>query len=157
MIFHPRFPVRAAILAAFFYFACPARATIEYAVSLAHPERHVFGVTVRIPNVRDHVTLQMPAWNGLYQIRDFSSHMMQLSARDEAGNALAVVKIDKQTWNVSCNCALTVSYPIYWNEPGPFGTQLNPDHAFLNLAMVLLYVPDRRKEDTRVVFEDAPG
>ena len=41
-------------------------------------------------------------------------------------------------------------------NPGPFGTQLNPDHAFLNLAMVLLYVPDRRAEDTRVAFDDVP-
>ncbi len=42
-----------------------------------------------------------------------------------------------------------MSYPIFWDEPGPFASQLNPDHAFLNLAMVLLYVPDRRAEDTR--------
>ena len=156
MIFHSRLPVRAAVLAALFYFACPARATIEYTVSLAHPERHVFGVTVRIPNVRDQVTLQMPAWNGLYQIRDFSSHMMQVMATDGEGHPLPLRKLDKETWSVSGNGTVTVSYPILWDEPGPFASQLSPDHAFINFAMILLYVPDRRSEDAKVAFEDMP-
>ena len=100
MIFCSRIGIRAAIAAALFYFACPARATIDYAVSLSHPENHVFGVTMRIPNVRDQVTLQMPAWNALYQIRDFSSHMMQVIAKDEEGHPLPLRKLDKQTWNI---------------------------------------------------------
>ena len=101
MSLNPRIWLRAAVVAAFFYFACPARATINYTVSLSHPERHIFGVTIRIPNVRDQVTLQMPAWNALYQIRDFSSHMMQVTAKDEEGRLLALRKLDKQTWSVS--------------------------------------------------------
>jgi predicted metalloprotease with PDZ domain len=147
---------RTALLTALLFAARPARATIDYSVSVAHPERHLFGVTMRMPNVHERVLVQMPAWNALYQIRDFSSHMMQVTAKDEAGNTLPIVKLDKETWQVAGNGALTVSYPIFWDEPGPFASQLNPDHAFLNLAMVLLYVPDRRAEDTRVVFDDLP-
>ncbi len=156
MSLNPRIWLRAAIVAAVFYFACPARATIDYTVSLAHPERHIFGVTMRIPKVRDQVTLQMPAWNALYQIRDFSSHMMQVTAKDEEGHSLPLRKLDKQTWNVTANGTVTISYPIFWDEPGPFASQLNPDHAFLNFAMLLLYVPDRRTEDTKVAFDDVP-
>ena len=51
---------------------------------------------------------------------------------------------------------MTVTYPILWDELGPFNSQFNPDHAFLNFGMLLLYVPDRRAEDTKVVFEDMP-
>jgi predicted metalloprotease with PDZ domain len=156
MIFRPLIWWRAAVLAAVFYFAGPAHATIDYKVSLSHPERHIFGVTVRIPKVRDQVTLQMPAWNGLYQIRDFSSHMMQFNAKDEEGHPLPVRMLDKQTWTVSGNGIVIVSYPIFWDEPGPFSSQLNPDHAFLNFGTILLYVPDRRTEDTKVAFEDLP-
>jgi predicted metalloprotease with PDZ domain len=145
-----------AALAVLLSAAGPARATIDYSVSVAHPEKHVFNVTMRVPNVRDRVVLQLPAWYALYQIRDFSSHMMQVSARDEAGTTLAIVKLDKQTWQVTGNGAITVKYPIFWDDPGPFASQLNPDHAFVNLAMVLLYIPDRRAEDTRVAFEDMP-
>ena len=111
---------------------------------------------MRIPKVRDRVTLQMPAWNALYQIRDFSAHMMRVSARDEEGHPLPLSKVDKQTWNVTANGTVTVTYPIFWDEPGPFATQLNADHAFVNFAMVLLYVPDRRAEDTKVDFDDVP-
>ena len=146
----------AAALAVLFFAAQPARATINYEVSIAHPERHVFGVTIRIPSVHDAVVLQMPAWNAVYQIRDFASHVMQVSARDAAGKTLPIVKLDKQTWRVTGEGSVTVTYPIFWDEPGPFGTQLNPDHAFVNLAMLLMYVPDRRKEDTRLVFDDVP-
>jgi predicted metalloprotease with PDZ domain len=147
---------RAVALAALLFAARPARATIEYSVSVARPEKHLFGVTMRVPNVHDRVQLQMPAWNALYQIRDFSSHMMQVTAKDEAGATLPVVKLDKQTWQVTGAGTLTVTYPIFWDDASPFASQLNPDHAFLNLAMVLLYVPDRRAEDTRLVFDDMP-
>ncbi len=60
--------------------SAPARATIQYAVSLEHPEKHLFQVTMTIPNVTDEVTVQMAAWNTLYQIRDFSSHVQQVEA-----------------------------------------------------------------------------
>jgi predicted metalloprotease with PDZ domain len=152
----PRIWLRATIVAAVFYFASPAHATIDYSVSISHPERHIFAVTMRIPNVRDQVTLQMPAWNALYQLRDFSSHMMQVTAKDEEGHPLPLRKLDKQTWSVSGNGIVTVTYPIFWDEAGPFASQLNQDHAFLNFAMVLLYVPDRRAEDTKVAFDDVP-
>src|ERR1700730_2313922 len=118
MIFLPRISARAAIVLAVFYFACPARATIDYTVLLSHPERHIFGVTMRIPNVRDQVTLQMPAWNALYQIRDFSSHMMQFPQRADTGHPLPLRKRDKQTWSATANGTVTISYPILWDEPG---------------------------------------
>src|SRR6202162_3223697 len=156
MICRPRTWLRAAMVAAVFYFACPAHATIDYTISLSHPEKHIFGVTMRIPAVRDQVTLQMPAWNALYQIRDFSSHMMQLAAKDDEGHSLPLRKLDKQTWSVAAKGAVTVTYPILWDDPGPFASQLNADHAFLNFGMLLLYVPDRRTEDTKVEFDDVP-
>ena len=50
----------------------PARATISYRVSVAHPEEHNFHVTMIVPGARTGVTVQIPAWNALYQIRDFA-------------------------------------------------------------------------------------
>jgi predicted metalloprotease with PDZ domain len=147
---------RVATLAVLFFAVSSARATIDYSVSVAHPEKHVFGVTMRVPNVHDRVLLQMPAWYALYQIRDFASHMMQVTANDEAGDSLPIVRLDKQTWQVTGNGTITINYSILWDDPGPFASQLNPEHAFLNLAMVLLYVPDRRAEDAHLLFEDLP-
>ena len=41
---------------------------------------------------------------------------------------------------------------IEWNDPGPFNSQLDANHAFVNFAEVLMYVPNRRAEDTSVAI-----
>ncbi len=79
-----------------------------------------------------------------------------LDASDAAGKPLRVSRSDKQTWTIQGQGEIRVEYSDYWDEPGPFGTQLNGEHAFLNLAMVLCYIPDRRAEESVVHFSDVP-
>lgn len=136
--------------------AAPCRATIRYEVSVSHPEQHLFHVTMTIPEVSGEVTVQIPAWNALYQIRDFSSHIQRVGAF--AGTAKAPIeKVDKQTWRVTGQGTITVHYATYWDDVGPFATQLNGEHAFINPAMILFYVPDRRGEDVHLALTDVPG
>jgi predicted metalloprotease with PDZ domain len=136
--------------------ATPSRATIRYEVSLSHPEQHVFHVTMTIPAVSGEVTVQIPAWNALYQIRDFASHVQRVEAF--AGTASAPIeKLDKETWRVTGQGTITIRYATYWDDTGPFATQLNAEHAFINPAMILLYVPDRRGEDVQLALPDVPG
>jgi predicted metalloprotease with PDZ domain len=136
-------------------FSAASEATIQYEVSLEHPERHLFHVTMTIPNVSGEVTVQMASWNTLYQIRDFSAHVQQVEAFAGAEKA-AIEKLDKQTWRIQGTGTIQVRYATYWDESGPFGTQLNSEHAFINPAMILMYVPDRRSEDVRVAMPDVP-
>jgi predicted metalloprotease with PDZ domain len=133
----------------------PSRGTIRYEVSISHPEQHLFHVTMTIPDVNGEVPVEIPAWNALYQIRDFSSHVQQVEAFAGAGKA-PIEKMDKQTWRIRGQGTITVRYATYWDEAGPFATQLNGEHAFINPAMILLYVPDRRAEAVNVSFGDAP-
>jgi predicted metalloprotease with PDZ domain len=132
-----------------------ARATISYSISLANPEKHLFHVTMTIPDVSGDVTVQMPAWNALYQIRDFSAHVQRVEAFVSA-NPVAIEKLDKQTWRIQGTGAVTVRYATYWDEAGPFAAQINSEHAFINAAMVLMYVPERHMEDTAVCVTDLP-
>jgi predicted metalloprotease with PDZ domain len=143
--------------------AAPARATIRYDISLARPAEHQFHITMTIPAAPGGVTVQMPAWNALYQIRDFAYRISDFHAMDATGNALPVRRLDKQTWRIEpSNLPLggraqtRIEYAIFWDDPGPFDTQLNDEHAFLNLAMVLCYVPERRGEEAVVHFADLP-
>jgi predicted metalloprotease with PDZ domain len=130
-----------------------ARATIEYSISIEHPENHLFQVTMRILDVRDGVTIQMPAWNATYQIRDFASRIQNLRATDENKNQLLIAKTNKQTWRITGTAKIVdVAYEIFWNEAGPFASQLNSTHVFMNLAEILVYVPDRRSEVTALVL-----
>jgi predicted metalloprotease with PDZ domain len=135
--------------------AGPSWATIRYEVSIGYPEQHLFHVTMTIPDVNGEVSVEIPAWNALYQIRDFSSHVQQVQAFAGTGKA-PIEKMDKQTWRIRGQGTITVRYATYWDELGPFATQLNGEHAFINPAMILLYVPDRRAEAVNVSFGDAP-
>jgi predicted metalloprotease with PDZ domain len=141
------------------------QATIRYDISLAHPEQHVFHVTMTIPDVEHQITIQIPAWNALYQIRDFSSHLRQVEVRQgpaQTGSRAAfdtapsIEKIDKQTWRITGNGTVMVRYATYWDEPGPFATQINREHAFINPAMILMYVPERRSEEVQFELGDVP-
>jgi predicted metalloprotease with PDZ domain len=133
-----------------------ANAAIEYEVSLAAPEQHVFHVSMQIPDVKDEVIVQMAAWNALYQIRDFGSHVQRVEAFT-GGQKSPVEKLDKQTWRVKASGTITIRYATYWDEGGPFATQLNADHAFINPAMILMYVPTRRAERVLLDMADMPS
>jgi predicted metalloprotease with PDZ domain len=130
-----------------------ANAEIRYQVSLLHPEQHLFHVTVEVPGVNDHVDLQMAAWDALYEIRDFSSHVQRVAAYVNGRN-VPIEKLDKLTWRVQASGTVKVSYDTFWDDPGPFSSQLNLEHAFINPAMVLLYVPGRRAEKSILSLRD---
>lgn len=149
-------------------FTASANEVIQYTISLGKPEQHFFHVTMKVATVHKKLTVQLPAWNELYQIRDFAARVAGLHAQDDAGHALAIAKLDKQTWQImfdrrsdgrgegNVDGNVEVKYDIYWDEPGPFNSQLNSAHAFLNLAEVLLYIPDRRKTSSEVRLLEVP-
>src|ERR1022692_832694 len=126
--------------------ASAASATITYAISFNRPENHLFHVMMTIPDVHNIVVIQMPAWNATYQIRDFASRIQNLRATDKDGKRLAIEKLDKQTWKLSGSDTIHVAYDIFWDEPGPFASQLNSTHAFINRAEILILVEERRTE-----------
>ena len=114
---------------------------------------------MEIPKTSEGTEVAMPAWNALYQVRDFAYRMRDLKAvlpdvpSSGAGSGAALYAIDKQTWRIgppgaartaSIPHKAVVRYSIEWDDPGPFNSQLNAHHAFINLAEILMYVPDRR-------------
>lgn len=110
---------------------------------------------MQIPEVAGEVTVQMPAWNALYQIRDFSAHVRQVEAFVGSEKA-PIEKLDKLTWRAHGAGTITIRYDTYWDEAGPFAAQLNSDHAFINPAMILMYVPERRSEEVEIGMHDVP-
>jgi predicted metalloprotease with PDZ domain len=159
------------LLFAFVFLLAPsAHATIRYEISLAQRQDHLIQVRMHIPKAM-YGTVAMPAWNALYQIRDFASRVRDVMAvgmsnDGTSGGNLPVLKLDKQTWQVGNPKGylagkgfdeLVVSYSIEWNDPSPFDTQLNSHHAFINFAEILLYVPDRTAEDTAITFSHVPS
>ena len=144
-----------------------ANATIRYTISLAHPEQHGFRVTMVVPNVGRQLDVAIPAWNATYDIRDFAYRVTDVQTNEggATGTVLRIVKLDKQTWRITAPRGdsradlgtVTIQYEDFWNSPGPFSSQIDARHAFLNLAEVLFYVPTRRAEESRVQYADVPS
>jgi predicted metalloprotease with PDZ domain len=135
--------------------AAPSGEAIQYTISLDHPERHLFHVRMTVPDVSGELLVQMPAWNALYQIRDFSNHVQRVEAKAGTSDA-PIEKVDKQTWRIHANGSVTIEYATYWDETGPFAAQLNAEHAFINTAMLLMYVPGRTRDLATLTLSDIP-
>lgn len=160
---HVEIPVFAFTFMSALALARPTAAEIKYRISFAQPANHSLQVTANLPVAKSDVVVAMPAWNALYQIRDFAYRVHSLLVLGANGASRVPTELDKQTW-LLCRCAsmkqppasITFQYSIDWNDPGPFDSQLDEHLAFLNLAEVLMYEPDRRSEPVEVQFEDLP-
>jgi predicted metalloprotease with PDZ domain len=122
-------------------------------VTLKDPVQHRVHVEIRGLAQTGQV-VQLPVWNALYQVRDFSQFVEWVRASDVRGGPSPVRKRDKTTWWVPG--ADAVEYDIVLDTPGPYSAQFNRDHAFLNLAQVLMYVPGQRELPVVVSFEGIP-
>jgi predicted metalloprotease with PDZ domain len=101
--------------------------------------------------------VQLPVWNALYQVRDFSQFVNWVKAIARTGEALAVEKIDKTTWQIDgASSGAIVEYEMVADEGGPYGAQLNARHAFFNLAEILMYPVEGRGWPTRMGFTNLP-
>jgi predicted metalloprotease with PDZ domain len=130
---------------------------IRYSVSLAHPEKHIVHVTIDIPPGASEHDLQLPVWNALYQVRDFSQYVNWVNAKDSTGRPLAMQLLDKSRWHVNgTESGAEIEYEILANNPGPYGAQLNEKDAFFNLAEILMYPVDLRPAATQLRFRNIP-
>ncbi len=130
---------------------------VDYTVSLANAREHLLRIRIHVAGTSAERDLQLPAWNALYQVRDFAQYVRRVTAKNAAGEPLPVRKIDKTTWRVShAESGADIEYEILADLPGPFGSHANGTHVFLNLAMVLMYPVDSRDAPMTVTFAGVP-
>jgi len=130
---------------------------ISYTVALSSPADHLVHIQIAIPPGAAQRDLQLPVWNALYQIRDFAQYVQFVKATDSAGKPLAVHAVDKSRWQIQgADKGAIIDYQLYADSAAPFGAQLNPEHAFFNLAEILMYPVDARAAPVRVHFNQVP-
>ncbi len=133
-------------------------APVDYYVSLSKAGEHLAHVRIHLAGTSGERDVQLPAWNALYQIRDFAQNVRRVTATNGAGQSLPVHKIDKTTWRIGgAESGAEVEYDILADQPGPYGAQLTPEHAFFNLAQILMYPVDARDSPMTVTFTDFPA
>ena len=130
----------------------------EYFVSLGDNANHLAHVSIRFPQVNGTITLDMPVWNALYQVRDFAANVENVRAFDASGRTTAITAIKTSEWQMTppAGCAV-VEYDIHLTAAGPFGAELNVEHGFFNWAMVLMYSPATRAQSMSVQLLDVPS
>jgi predicted metalloprotease with PDZ domain len=145
------------ILFASFAAIAQTSAPVAYTISLASPDQHLVEVQIILPPGATQRELQLPVWNALYQVRDFAQYVNWIRAKDRSGRELVVRELDKSRWQIqNADDGAVVEYQIYSDSPGPFGAQLNPHHAFFNLAEILMYPVDARYAALRLHFVHVP-
>lgn len=135
-----------------------AQTAVRYTVSLADPEHHLVRITINVPpGLTDH-ELQLPVWNALYQVRDFSQYMNWIRAEDASAHPLPLTQLNPSRWKISgAKNGARIEYEMFSNDPGPFGTELNSHHAFFNLAEILIYIDDPHHGSQQVEFTNIPA
>ena len=136
--------------------ALPAQGAAEplrYLLDLREPTLHLVHVTMTVREAAPQTELQFPAWNNLYQIRDFVRNEQELSGECD-GRTIGLQRVDLNTWrSPSQACAsLVLHYAVYANENPPFSSVLDSEHGFLNFAMLLFFLPAERGRAVRVEF-----
>jgi predicted metalloprotease with PDZ domain len=131
---------------------------VSYTLSLAGATEHRVRVSIKLPSSSSsEADLQLPVWNALYQVRDFSQYVNWVRARNASGESLTVRNVDKSRWRVSgAGAGTEIQYEIVADLPGPYNAQLNGHHAFFNLAEILMYPVNLRNAAMHVEMTDAP-
>jgi predicted metalloprotease with PDZ domain len=131
---------------------------MRYTVSLAGYQDHLVRVQMELPAGEARRRVQLPVWNALYQVRDFAQYITWARAKGRSGEVLVVRPIDKTTWELDgAQNGAVVEYEILAALPGPYGAQLNTNHAFFNLAEILMYAPETRAAKVRLRFLNVPA
>src|SRR5579859_1357486 len=126
---------------------------ISYELDLRNTSTHMVAVTMRVPQAPPATQIQFPAWNALYQIRDFVRNVQHVTAQCD-GRPDELLRVDQNTWQSAAEpCAiLEMHYLAYIDEEGIFSSVLNQDHCYMNLAMLLFYLPQERPREVHIRF-----
>jgi predicted metalloprotease with PDZ domain len=136
----------------------PPAAPIQYTIALADLSAHKVHVTITLPPGPSECEIQLPVWNALYQVRDFSQYVNWVHAKNGAGVPVPVRLLDKSRWRISGTAnGAEVEYEILAILPGPYGAELTPRHGFFNLAEILMYPVDAHSAPVQVGFRDVPA
>lgn len=131
---------------------------IRYTVTLVNADKHLVHVAIDVPAGKSERELQLPVWNALYQVRDFSQNMNWIKAANSTGDTLTVLELNKSRWKITgASKGARVQYEMFSNNPGPFGAGFNPQHAFFNFAEILCYIEGERAAPVSVEFRDIPA
>ena len=135
--------------------------TLRYTLAMPAPQSHYFEVKTDFAGFpADYTDVKMPVWApGSYLVREFTKNVEGFQARTAGGQALAVEKIDKNTWRVrhAKQASFEVSYRVYAFESSVRTSFIDADHGYLNGSSIFMYPADNKMLGSTVVVQPAAG
>ncbi|GAB3324662.1 PDZ domain-containing protein [Hymenobacter humi] len=135
--------------------------TLRYTLAMPAPQTHYFEVKMELGGFpADYTDVKMPVWApGSYLVREYSKNVEGFQARTASGQALAVEKLNKNTWRVRHpkQANFQVSYRVYAFELTVRTSFIDADHGYLNGTSVFMYPADNKMLGSTVVVQPAAG
>ena len=128
---------------------------ISYQIGSRCPTAHYFDVAIDIPQPDpEGQMLRLPNWlPGSYLIRDFSRHLLDLSA-ETVDHLLQIEQLDKSNWRIeSCETPIRISYRVYAKDLSVRGAHLDHSHGYFNGSCVFLEVLGQSEQPCEVWIE----
>nr|MCU0823540.1 M61 family peptidase [Leptospira sp.] len=130
---------------------------LQFTVSILDLEKHYFLVELFIQSKRPDLTLVLPNWTpGSYMIRDYSTHLHKLTAKNSTNDEpLKVEQRDLNTWNVpNPSGSVKVQYIVYAFEDYTVRTNyLNDEFGFISPPALFVFLKGELNSPLGINFE----
>ncbi|PCI62337.1 MAG: hypothetical protein COB35_03850 [Gammaproteobacteria bacterium] len=129
--------------------------SIHYQIFPDNTNGHLFSVSLSFTSkAQQSYQLSLPAWlPGSYMIRDFAKNIIQISGQNAQGEALALTKIDKQTWQVNANDEqVVILYQVYAFDLSVRTAYLDSQRGFFNGSSVFLAIEELKNQPCRLTI-----
>ncbi len=134
--------------------------SVSYELSLAHPQNHLFQVTMKIENNSSRfLEVTLPAWTpGTYQLQDHARNLLQFEAFTKNGIRLPFEREDFDTWRIRAGKHKTVwvRYKILGLLRDDATCFLDSTRAYVNGASVFMYLNGEKNRPALLTVKDVP-
>ncbi len=130
---------------------------LQYTI-MPEPHRHLWHITLSFEHVAGSLNiLKLANWvAGSYMIRDFSRHMVHISAQRD-NQIIEIKQLNKNTWQLPEDGGnYQIHYTMYANDLSVRASLLDTERGFIDGACLFLYKPDRKDEPCHVQFFRLP-
>jgi predicted metalloprotease with PDZ domain len=135
--------------------------SLRYTLAMPAPQTHYFEVRMDMQGFgQEYTDIKMPVWApGSYLVREFARHVERLKAQTASGQALAVEKLDKNTWRVhhAGQPTFQVNYGVYAFEISVRTSFIDADHGFALGSSIFMYPANGKNMPSQVTVQPAAG
>jgi predicted metalloprotease with PDZ domain len=135
--------------------------SLRYSLAMPAPQTHYFEVGMKLGGfAADYTDVKMPVWApGSYLVREFARHVEGFTATTAAGQALAVEKINKNTWRIKHPKTpdFNLRYRVYAFELSVRTSFLDADHGYLNGSSIFMYPAENKALASTLTVQPAAG